>query len=534
MPEQWTVEKSYNRSHHNESPSSTSDLDDADRIRLTRSTTMPLPSLEAPSMLQDRYLSSEEDLSPTVSDSAERSDDNDSDDDDNDDVAVEIVEATTIVPPATAANGKLARAVSYVSAGRAKVVNMSETQSMRERTFSVPAVASAVPILKSPVPRMSRMSFGTYKAPATTIPEASIYHTISPVTIPPRSERRKSSMPSRERPSISRSPLSYDPSTAPPLPPAGSLRSSAKVARHYSLAAPPSHNFYNSDRPKLLRSTTDVRATLAPSPPPLPARSHSTEPASPILERPPVLADAELRRPSSVRSSYSPQSKRASVLHSRQRSGSIQLPAFAPATAPLTPLTPDTPNFLNIDPFAKKEENKTEDTGKPAHRRLRSISRTLSLARIALVPQNKRGSTWGKSKGKADKNHRDSMDVASPISPMTQCNVAKDGYFPMPSPLAPNMPPTPITPGTPIPTTPNTAVFSPRTSSRLSNNTPEEDEVQFPPRTSSLAARPRLVARAADEREPTFQLPPFPDADDDVRMPGRRRLTKRKSLLGIA
>lgn len=532
---QWAVEKSLNRSHHNESPASTPDLDDQDRIRLTRSSTMPLPSLEPPSMLQDRYLSSEEDLSPTVSDSAEQFDDDD---------VVEIVEATTILSPASTAQPcKVAKAVSYVSAGRAKVVDMAETHPSRERTFSVPAVANAVPILKSPVPRMSRMSLGNYKAPATadrpSLPKHSVSHDArsasSPlvIAVPPKSERRKSSMPSRERPSLSRSPLSYDPASAPPMPPTGSLRSSAKVARHYSMAATPSPSIYNSDRPQLLRSTTDLRSTLAPSPPPLPTRSQSTEPGptSPMLERPSIPVDHELRRPSSVRSSYSqsPHSKRASAVHVRQRSGSIQLPPFAPTASPLTP---DTPTFLNTDPFAKKEEDKTQENGKPAHRRLRSISRTLSLAKIALVPQNKRGSTWGKSKGKSDKNNRDSMDLLSPISPMTH---PKESFLTVSSPLAPNMPPTPVTPGTSIPPTPSTAVFSPRTSSRMSSNTIEDEkEAERPPRTSSLAQRPRLVARGADEREPPLKLPPFPDMDDEVRIPGRRRLTKRKSMLGLA
>ncbi|EKG18812.1 hypothetical protein MPH_03828 [Macrophomina phaseolina MS6] len=534
---QWTVEKSYHRSQNNESPASTPDLDDQDRIRLARSSTMPLPSLEPPSMLQDRYLSSEEDLSPTVSDSAEQSDD-----DNDDDEEIQIVEATSIVSPlANAQPCKVAKAVSYVSAGRAKVVDMNETHPTRERTFSVPAVANAVPILKSPVPRMSRMSLGNYRPPASTdrpaLPRPSTYSdSCSSPIVPPRSERRKSSAPARERPSITRSPLSYDPASAPPVPSTGSLRSAAKVARHYSMAAAPSSSIYNTDRPKLMRSTTDLRTTLSPSPPPLPTRSHSTEPepTSPMLERPPVPADAELRRPSSVRSSYSqsPHSKRSSTLHVRQRSGSVQLPPFAPNASPLTP---ETPTFLNTDPFAKKEEDKPEDTGKPAHRRLRSISRTLSLAKIALVPQNKRGSTWGKSKGKADKNHRDSMDLLSPISPMTHSNVPKENFLTVSSPLAPNMPPTPVTPGMSIPPTPSTAAFSPRTASRLSNNTiDDEKEVERPPRTSSLAQRPRLVPRGADAREPPLQIPPFPDSDDEVRVPGRRRLTKRKSMLGFA
>ncbi|KAL0259126.1 hypothetical protein SLS55_006631 [Diplodia seriata] len=534
MP-QWTVDKSYNRSQNN-SPASTPELDDQDRIRLARSQTMPLPALEpSSSMLQDRYLSSEEDLSPNASDSTDQSDD----DDDDDELEVEIVEAAVITPPA-----KLAKAVSYVSAGRAKVVDMDEAQPARERTFSVPAVANAVPILKSPVPRMSRMSFGNYKpAVIETQPPLpthsssfAVQSACSSPAIPARSERRKSSMPARERPSISRSPLSFDPASAPPVPDCGSLRSSVKVARHYSMAAAPSGGIFSGDRPKLLRSTTDLRATLAPSPPPLPARSQSTEPEpiSPMLEKPSIPLDFDLRRPSSARSSYSPGSKRVSALHARQRSGSIQLPPFAPNAAspltPLTPLTPQTPNFLNTDPFAKKEEDKTEDNSRPAHRRLRSISRTLSLAKIALNPQGRRGSTWGKNKVKTDKVHRDSMDLQSPISPMTQ---TKESFLSVSSPLAPNMPPTPVTPGMQMPPTPNTAVFSPRTSSRMSNNA-AEDEFERPPRTSSLGNRPRLVPRPADEREPAVRLPPFPDADDEMRIPGRRRLTKRKSMLGLA
>ncbi|KAK8162368.1 hypothetical protein IWX90DRAFT_241311 [Phyllosticta citrichinensis] len=583
---QWPFTKPYEQSRSSGSPASTPDLDDSERIRIAPSSTHQNPPLRSSdALLQERYLSSEEDLSPTDRDSTESFE---SDEDD-----VEIMEAEVVSPRLSGTTipspCKVATAVCYVSAGRAKVVDLSESPTVREQTISVPSVANAVPILKSPIPRTSRMSLMAGHTPPASAdrPNFSLRQDMRDI----KAERRRTAMPMSHRPPLPKSPLVRNgDDVLRPTPSTGSLRTT-NSSRHFSMAMTPS--FGQFDRPRLMRSTTDVttsmgpvdsnpgwnfktgenqrrmqrasvmdlRSRATPSPsmgrrstegevgfargevdhrarrPPTPStlsRTSTTreqEPASPALERPPTISSF-FRRPSSARSSYSqpPRSKRGSVLHLRQRSGSVHLPTFPSTTFLASTQSVKTPTFLDTDPFEKKEVSPKSTVGKPTHRRLRSISRTLTLAKMAVTPASKRDRI--KSKPKSQPAPDQDSAILSPISPMTEPAEIKHNLY-SPSPLGPSMPPTPVTSSAYSVSTPASSEYGRRSSSRMSSASPPESaaEVAAQRRKSSVPGKLKLVPRGADEREPLFVLPPFPDELEPTGI--QRKLRKRKSTLGF-
>ncbi|KAK7520636.1 hypothetical protein IWZ03DRAFT_142937 [Phyllosticta citriasiana] len=584
---QWPLAKSYEQGRSSGSPASTPDLDDSERIRIAPSSTHHhhhpvLRSSDA--LLQERYLSSEEDLSPTDRDSTESFE---LDEDD-----VEIMEAELVSPRLSATSipspCKVATAVSYVSAGRAKVVDLSENAVLREQAISLPSMANPVPILKPPIPRTSRMSMMAGHTPPASAdrPNFPLRQDMRDV----KAERRQTAMPTSHRPPLPKSPLVQTSDVLRPVPSSGSMRTT-KSARHFSMAMAP--YFGQLDRPRLMRSTTDVtdlmgpvdsnpgwnakikenqrrmqrasvmdlrsrttpspsigrrstegevgfargevdhRARMTPTPSTLSRTStREQEPASPALERPPTISSF-FRRPSSARSSYSqpPRSKRGSVLHIRQRSGSVHLPTFAPSTTSLASTkSVRMPTFLNTDPFEKKDVSPKSTEGKPTHRRLRSISRTLTLAKMAVTPTSKRDRS--KSKSKSQPAPDQDSAIMSPISPVAEPAEIKHSLY-SPSPLGPSMPPTPVTPSAYSVSTPASSVYGRRSSSRMSGPSPPESasEVVAQRRKSSFAGKPKLVPRGADEREPPFELPPFPDELESTGI--QRKLRKRKSTLGF-
>ncbi|KAK7541205.1 uncharacterized protein J3D65DRAFT_270468 [Phyllosticta citribraziliensis] len=581
---QWPLAKPYEQSRSSGSPASTPDLDDSERIRIAPSSTHQNPALRSSdALLHERYLSSEEDLSPTDRDSTESFE---LDEDDVEIMEAEVVSprhsCTTIPSPC-----KVATAVSYVSAGRAKVVDLSESPTVREQTISVPSVANAVPILKSPVPRTSRMSFMAGHTPPASAdrPNFSLRQDMRDV----KAERRRTAMPTSQRPPLPKSPLVQNGDVLRPIPSTGSLRTT-KSARHFSMAMAPSYGQF--DRPRLMRSTTDVTTSMGPidsnpgwnaktrenhrrmqrasvmdlrsrrtpspskgrrstegevgfargevehgarmTPTPSTLSRSSTreqEPASPALERPPTISSF-FRRPSSARSSYSqpPRSKRGSVLHIRQRSGSVHLPTFPSTTSLASTKSVKTPTFLDTDPFEKKEVSPKSAEGKPTHRRLRSISRTLTLAKMAVTPASKRDRS--KSKSKSQPAPEQDFAILSPISPMTEPAEVKHSLY-SPSPLGPSMPPTPVTPSTYSVSSPASSVYGRRSSSRMSAVSPPDSAagVAAQRRKSSVPGKFKLVPRGADEREPPFELPPFPDELEPTGI--QRKLRKRKSTLGF-
>ncbi|KAF2090759.1 hypothetical protein K490DRAFT_62078 [Saccharata proteae CBS 121410] len=561
--QQWTLDKNYHRTQHSDgSTASTPDLDDSERIRISPGSPRRSHALESkePIVLQERYLSSEEDLSPVDRESSGRLSLEEDGGQDEETIPKSLAAVQSQQASAGAGRqveapkaAKLAVAVSYVSAGRAKVVDVSEKGLERERSYSVPAIANAVPILKSPVPRMSRMSFGNYRPPIS-VPEQrriSIVRapasegsiTSAPAHIIANRKHRMSSMPAPRRPSLARSPLSFDPdaSETSRSTSAQSLRL-PRNAKYYSMAMPAS--VPGDQRPVLKRSTTDLGAQpracspdsdLSRADSPFSHMSRSESPFS--IEAEPIPAPfATERRPSSARSSYSqtPHSKRVSAVHIRKRSGSMQLPAdpSSAPNAPLTPLTPGVPAFLNSDPFATSKEQAVEvPRAGTTHKRLRSISRTLSLARIAVLPQNKKGQAL---KTKA-KSNRDSASLLSPVSPMTHVATGQ------------RLPPTPMTPGTPavIPSPALSAAKSPRRKSIVQSIHERESILDHWPVPRTLEAedmstspksKNKMVARGANERAPLIELPPFPSEELDGSgepISPRRRLRKRRSTLGF-
>jgi hypothetical protein len=175
-------------------------------------------------------------------------------------------------------------------------------------------------------------------------------------------------------------------------------------------------------------------------------------------------------------------------------------------------------SFLSSDPY----ENTTTSSSSPiikkpaAHKRLRSISMKLALAKIAIAPTKK------------------PYDARS---------------------IGGKMPPTPSTPFTPL--TPQTAPLEGSSGFPGGNKLRRASTILRPKSRSGLSARPatpesappipllqqkrmtigpsRMVARGANEREPTLVLPPCPDSGSEDRMNSirseSRRLKKRKSLM---
>ncbi|KAJ4293674.1 hypothetical protein N0V90_008958 [Kalmusia sp. IMI 367209] len=185
--------------------------------------------------------------------------------------------------------------------------------------------------------------------------------------------------------------------------------------------------------------------------------------------------------------------------------------------APFPPLTPQSPAgshaFLSSDPYENSTTNAASPIIKSApHKRLRSISMKLSLAKIAITPSTKK---WdSRVNGRAG-----------------------------------NMPPTPSTPYTPM--TPQTAPLPTSTPmNKLRRNSrmlsrpgtargPSPDIPPVPAVTSPSPRKvpvKRMVARGADEREPILELPPCPDEASPasaVSSIKSRRIRKRKSLMDL-
>lgn len=194
---------------------------------------------------------------------------------------------------------------------------------------------------------------------------------------------------------------------------------------------------------------------------------------------------------------------------SSEYSASIKSPSspFPPLLSPGTPQAPQTPSFLSSDPFANDSTSAASPIIKNApHKRLRSISRTLSLAKIAVTP------TYKKVETKKD--------------------TFRGGWG---SPVSPYTPQTPISAIVP----PSPALSRSKRTSRMMPRGADEREQPFelppaPAEQSDPKPRPKMVPRGADERAPPIELPPFPSDEGSVRDTTEvktRRVRKRKSLM---
>ncbi|KAH7396403.1 hypothetical protein BKA66DRAFT_409744 [Pyrenochaeta sp. MPI-SDFR-AT-0127] len=257
-------------------------------------------------------------------------------------------------------------------------------------------------------------------------------------------------------------------------------------------------------KPSTLHLTNSASTTLSFQ------TAHSSRSASSAsIESAPRPSTSAAEPSASARSSvYIPSASRLDLTRIQTTQSSHRLSQFAPPT-PASPAM----SFLSSDPYENSSTNAASPIIKKpaAHRRLRSISMKLALAKIAITPAKK------------------------PYD--TRIN----GRFP----------PTPSTPFTP--TTPQTAPLegassfsSPnklrRASTILRPKSRQRDSARVPtpemaPPVPSLTQKQlsRMVARGADEREPTLVLPPCPDVSNEDPMGSikTKRLRKRKSLMDL-
>ncbi|KAF2734625.1 hypothetical protein EJ04DRAFT_230729 [Polyplosphaeria fusca] len=280
------------------------------------------------------------------------------------------------------------------------------------------------------------------------------------------------------------------------------LRKADQASRH-SFIEPPSTSSATS------RSISPASSARRPSLGHLPY-SH----ASSDLQTSPSASETSIRPTSAAPQSVPPTRSSLYIVSSAgNASPNVPFP-------PLTPLSPDHSaphSFLSSDPY----ENATTSAASPIiksgpHKRLRSISQKLSLAKIAITPVTKK---W------------DSRINGRPANTTT-------------------MPPTPATPFSPA--TPTSTFSSPKIRLRRSSKASRPSSVRGPspevPPVPILnpAPRPkqqgnaRLVPRGADERAPILELPPCPDeagagagAAADGGSVKAKKVRKRKSLMDL-
>lgn len=243
----------------------------------------------------------------------------------------------------------------------------------------------------------------------------------------------------------------------------------------------------------------------------------STRSISPASSGGPRRRSTSTAEPASARSSvYIPSRSRLDL--TRTQTTQTQTSYRQSQFAPLTPASPAL-SFLSSDPYENSTTNSSSPiiNKKPAHKRLRSISMKLALAKIAIAPAKKPYDARSLNGGK--------------------------------------MPPTPSTPFTPL--TPQTAPLEGGSGFPVGNKLRRASTILRPKSRSGPSARPptpesappvpllqqkrmtigtsRMVARGADEREPTLVLPPCPDEMGDARVANirmeSRKLKKRKSLM---
>lgn len=453
--QQWSFEKlASTRPARSDSTASSPDLSHHEpetlRIQAAAVHAATSPAGTDAATFQQRYLSSEEDLSPM--------DANSSDDDDNYDSDVSIHEATaTPATPSffrartmsisrrdTLKSGDMAVTVSYVSAGRPKMIQLAQS-----------------PVCEPPA----------RSASLAQLPIAAIN------ALRQQDNRTRSLILNPMHRSASPAP-----STGPRRPSTGS--------RPYAHSNKSAMLF--SDSQSSLHSGDSTPRSSSPS----------------VSEK-----SATSTRPvSAAGSSYQPRSSLYVVSSARSNIGSN-------LRGPLTPQSPAPHAFLSSDPY----ENATTNAASPIikqspHKRLRSISRRLSLARIAIAPSKK----------------YDSRGYGTRAGNM---------------PLTPSTPHTPMTPQTaPLPT--STGMNKLRRNSRMMSSSssrpgtargPSPDIPPMPVRSitstsfspQKSASSSKMVARGADEREPILELPPCPVPDVAMGNLKTRRVRKRKSLMDL-
>ncbi|KAF1847710.1 uncharacterized protein K460DRAFT_62944 [Cucurbitaria berberidis CBS 394.84] len=456
--QQWTFEKPTlaTRSERSSSEISTTSpklCDDVpDTLRIdTAAAQASTSASRKENIMMVRYLSSEEDLS-AIDDEPES---------DMDDYEEAIIHDPTTNECKARTKGRscdMAVLVSYAFAGRPKVVELADCRS---------------PITERPVQQRSASLANLPTAAISKLQKADFTQRLS-MNVPPT---RGISSPS------------FTPSVLPTIECEDRRPSTSYGGMSEKPASP--H----------LTGTASTTSSFLTAP-----SSRSISPAS--SEAP--------RRPST--SAESPRS--SAYLPSRSRLDRTTSEIVQPLNrhsqlAPLTPLSPAL-SFLSSDPYETSNTNAASPIIKKpaAHKRLRSISMKLALAKIAIAPSKKPYD--------ARVNGKTPLTPMTPMTPQT-APIEGSASFSSPSKLRRA-----------------STILRPKSRHGESARGPSPDMVppipSFNASTLSLKRMTsRMVARGADEREPTLVLPPCPDASDADSMGTVRRKTlrKRKSLMDL-
>ncbi|KAF2703444.1 hypothetical protein K504DRAFT_178320 [Pleomassaria siparia CBS 279.74] len=471
--QQWVFEKpSLARPERSDSSASSPDLyhNDSETLRI-RTAAMDNDSKDQDSKstlsFQERYLSSEEDLSPLEGDS----------DSDNDNDHVSIHEAPkkeylharkmSISKVDKEKSCDMAVLVSYTSAGRPKMINLDLTMLGSEPApLQRPQRSASLSLAQLPITAINKLH---------KVEQSSRHSMITNPTRPtPLTSRSASPAVSVQSRKSSLAPTAVSPNDAP-LSSAGSSFAESTTRS----SSPRPHE-------KITRSFTDGDALSS-----MPWTSN--------------------RRPAS--SAAMIPSTRSSLYLTTTATTTTSAPSKRPSKQPTasTPLTPDSHSFLSSDPYERSTVTSASPILKSSpHKRLRSISQKLSMAKIAITPSSRKWDTrlYGKS-------------INSPSIPPT--------------------PNTPLTPQTaPLPSSSSSSTNRLQRNSRISLRPASRiGSPDMPPMPSLLEPQPRsllqkLVPRGANEREPMLELPPFPAEEVDPSASLKaRRIRKRKSLMDL-
>ncbi|KAF2826771.1 hypothetical protein CC86DRAFT_369936 [Ophiobolus disseminans] len=457
--QQWSFEKTATRPERCSSDSSASspnlcdDTTETLRIDTTSPERRSPPPRKESIALQERYMSSEEDLSPA--------DDGSDSEYDYDDVVIHDpakeckARTMSISRWSKGKSCDMAVTVSYAFVGRPKVV---ELQDCKSPTTEAPTIQKR-------------------SASLANIP-------ITPITLLRKAEAAQ------------RLSMKVEPTTTRSISPPAELNTRRPSTSHSPTTEAPSSLHLTESA-----STTSSFRT-APS-------NRSISPAvDDILARPvTAIVDAHASARSSVYVS-------SQVRNGLERAQTTQSSFRQSQWAPLTPASPATHAFLSSDPYETSSIHSASPIIKPApHRRLRSISMKLALAKIAITPSKK--------------------TYDSRI----------DGKMP-------NTPSTPLTPQTaPIQgsssfASPNrlrraSTILRPRSRHGETSRGPSPETAPPVPSINmsnvALNRLSRMQARGANEREPTLVLPPCPsDTDEDPMSSFKsKKIRKRKSLMSL-
>ncbi|CAI6296154.1 unnamed protein product [Periconia digitata] len=441
--QQWTFEKPQGTEpERSTSAASSPDLShrEPETLRIDASVANAIKAVSEMdgNQFQDKYLSSEEDLSPTDGNSSDSEYDYDSD------VSIHEVKSATFKANRVSISRwdkglscDMAVSVSYKSAGRPKVIELQEKTEKTQRSASLAQLPIAAIEKLRKQAQAQTMRHRSLLLSSSSSSSASTTRSNSPAVT--ATSRRTTMGPNTFL--SSRSQLELSESTTS-LQSARSLRSASPSGSEYSVSSRPVSSAATFHAPP--RSSVYVQRNTMPFP-------------------------------------------------------------------PLTPASPASHAFLNSDPYENSTTNAASPIIKngPPHRRLRSISQKLSLAKIAITPSTKK---WD-----------------------SRVN-AKTGSMPL-TPATPFTPRTPMSAPITTETSPmkkirrNSRILLSRPPTRGATTTPDLPTIHSVDRPPvPQRSKTQMVARGANERAPTLELPPFPDADPTIKT---RRIRKRKSLMDL-